>query len=103
MAMGKRKRIGGTVSVSVDVDVDVDVKDVLDQLDEDELRGYLGITNDTPDTKDVIRDVIAMLRRGETCDAIVMLERQFLPKWESTQGCESAYRQAVAASHQAPS
>lgn len=52
---------------------------------EEELRG-----------KTAAVDAINAIRRGDTAEAITILEREFLPQWEDVADCEAAYREAMA-------
>lgn len=45
--------------------------------------------------KVAVMDAIAQIRRGEHSNAITTLEREFLPKWQSTEACRFAYMQSV--------
>lgn len=40
--------------------------------------------------RDVVHEVIDMLRNGAVEDATLTLERHFLPKWGSVQECKAA-------------
>jgi Flp pilus assembly protein TadD len=39
-------------------------------------------------------DAINQIRRGDYANAITTLEREFLPKWQSTGACREAYRKS---------
>ncbi|MBZ9659813.1 hypothetical protein LB523_12225 [Mesorhizobium sp. ESP-6-4] len=41
-------------------------------------------------------DAINAIRRGDTVEAITILEREFLPQWEDVADCEEAYRKVRA-------
>ena len=45
--------------------------------------------------QDVISEVIAQIRRGDTLDAITTLEREFWPKWDSVFESHAAYETAT--------
>lgn len=45
--------------------------------------------------KDEAITAIAQIRAGKTEDAIVTLERAFLPAWEDTAACEARYREVM--------
>lgn len=47
--------------------------------------------------KDDAMTAIAQIRSGQYDDAIVTLERAFLPAWEDTAACEDRYREVMAA------
>ena len=40
-------------------------------------------------------DAINAIRRGDTVNAVTILERAFMPKWANIQDCEAAYREAM--------
>ena len=73
-----------------------DIEDVIDSL-EDALsaaRSVRDFAQDESNGKAAALDAIAQIRRGEYSNAITTLEREFLPKWQSTEACRTAYRKA---------
>lgn len=52
---------------------------------EEELRG-----------KSAAVDAINAIRRGDTTEAVTILEREFLPQWEDVEDCRKAYKEAMA-------
>lgn len=70
-----------------------DIEDVIDSL-EDALRAARSLREVGKidgDNKAAVLDAIAQIRRGEHSNAITTLEREFLPKWQSTEACRFAY------------
>lgn len=47
--------------------------------------------------KDEALTAIAQIRAGRHDDAIITLERAFLPAWEDTAACEARYREVMGA------
>lgn len=47
------------------------------------------------DLKDEAVDAITQIRHGKYEDAIITLERAFLPAWEDTAACEARYREVM--------
>lgn len=77
----------------------VGIDDVIDEIEEalyaaNRLRER-EIERD--DSKQIVIDAINQIRRGDYVDAITTLEREFLPKWQSTEGCLAAYAKATGA------
>ena len=83
-----------TVYLTAEFDVD----ELLDELKDDELEAALASRGTTSGAKDAARKAIGEIRRGEYANAITTLEREFLPKWESTEACREAYRAALVGS-----
>lgn len=48
------------------------------------------------DLKDEAITAIAQIRAGKHDDAIITLERAFLPAWEDMAACEDRYREVMA-------
>jgi hypothetical protein len=74
----------------------VDIDDVIDSL-EDALRAAETIRDggiEANNGKTAALEAIAQIRRGEHSNAITTLEREFLPKWQSTEACHDAYRKS---------
>lgn len=74
-----------------------DIEDVIDSL-EDALRAAEMIRDggiEEGSGKAAALKAIDEIRRGDHAEAITTLEREFLPKWQSTEGCRAAY-EAVA-------
>ena len=53
----------------------------------DDINGYEAAQEAT--------DAICAIRRGDSVNAVTILERAFLPKWATVQDCEDAYRKAM--------
>lgn len=71
----------------------VDIDDVIDSL-EDALRAAETLRDggvEVSDGRKAVIDAIAQIRRGEHTNAITTLEREFMPKWQSTEACRFAY------------
>jgi len=47
------------------------------------------------EAKDIAVEAINQIRTGKPDDAIVTLERAFLPAWEDTSACEARYREVM--------
>lgn len=72
------------------------IEDVIDSL-EDALQGAQRIRDggaEEGNAKAAVLTAISEIRRGENSNAITTLEREFLPKWQSTEDCRTAYRKA---------
>lgn len=85
--MGRTVR---TVYLSSQFDVD----ELLDELTDDEISAELVKRGTSNGAKAAVHDAIAQIRRGEHSNAITTLEREFLPKWQSTEACRHAYEAA---------
>lgn len=92
--MTKAKRVRS----SVYVEVDVDPISVLDELNDDEreiIAKSWGYVPENEDGRASAVDAISQIRAGHADDAIVTLERAFLPTWEDTATCEARYREVM--------
>jgi hypothetical protein len=92
--MTKKKQVRSSVYVSVEVDP----IDVIDELSDDEceiIAKSWGYVPENEGGKAAAIDAINQIRAGKTDDAIVTLERAFLPTWEDTAACEARYREVM--------
>lgn len=92
--MAKKTRIRSTVDVSVEVDPIA----VIDELSDDEceiVAKSWGYVKKNEDGRETAADAINQIRAGKYEDAIVTLERAFLPAWEDTAACEARYREVM--------
>jgi len=92
--MAKKTRVRSYVGV----EVEVDPIDVIDELNDDEceiIAKSWGYVPENEDGKAAAVDAIAQIRAGKTDDAIVTLERAFLPAWEDMAACEDRYREVM--------
>lgn len=66
------------------------IQGVIDSLEEalEEAEKIADANDDNDDAKQAALRAINEIRRGDYADAITTLEREFLPKWQSTQQCE---------------
>lgn len=93
--MGAKAKVYGSVRV------DVDLKDVLDQCDDDvceaiaESIGFVHPDNIDLACREHAITAINQIRTGKHSDAIVTLERAFLPRWQDSAECEARYREAM--------
>lgn len=86
------------VRTSILVSAEIDPIDVLDELNDDECEaiakswGYVPVREDG---KHAVVDAINQIRAGKYEDAIVTLERAFLPTWASQEDCEVRYLEVI--------
>lgn len=86
------------VRSSVYVSVEVDPIDVIDELNDDEceiIAKEWGYSKTDESLRGSVVDAIAQIRAGKPNDAIVTLERAFLPAWEDVADCEARYREVM--------
>lgn len=76
---------------SVTLESEFGIDELLDELKDDELAEELANRGTSSGAKDAARRAIDEIRRGEHANAITTLERDFLPKWQSTEQCRAAY------------
>lgn len=93
--------MAGKAKVYGSVQVDVELSDIIDQCDDDvceaiaESIGYVHPDNIELAVKEHAITAIAQIRAGRPDDAIVTLERAFMPAWEDTAACEARYREVM--------
>lgn len=75
------------------VEVEVDVYDFLSDLDDDQIvkEALSRKLGDKIGDGDLAEDLLRCLKRGDTAEAIVLLERTLHPKYQSTELCEKAF------------
>lgn len=92
--MAKKTRVRSTVEVSVEVDP----ISIIDELNDDECeiiaKGW-GYVKKRDDDRETVVDAITQIRHGKYEDAIITLERAFMPAWEDTAACEARYREVM--------
>lgn len=91
--MGRHPKVYGSVSV------DVELQDVIDLMDDDVFEAIARSidfvpANEVSGREDAVT-AIAQIRAGKHDDAIVTLERAFLPAWEDKAACEARYREVM--------
>lgn len=99
--------MGKTISVDIDVcDVlrmmsDSDIKKEADSRDIEYNPGQLdqafadGMDEGYVSGREAAISAINQIRTGKHSDAIVTLERAFLPRWQDSAECEARYREAM--------
>lgn len=93
------------VRSSVYVECEVDPIDVLDELNDQEHEAIAkswGFVPVAEDGKSVVIDAINQIRVGKYEDAIVTLERAFLPTWRDEAACDARYREVMAENARTP-
>jgi hypothetical protein len=83
---------------SVYVSVEIDPLDVLDELTETECETVArqwGYVPKNDGVREEVSHAINQIRAGNTEDAIVTLERTFLPTWKDVADCEQQYKLAM--------
>ena len=70
--------------------VNIETTEILDQLPVEDLRRELAARGGD-DCRRAAMDAVSLLRRGSIYDAIVLLEREFAPKWASVEDCSAAF------------
>lgn len=87
-------------TVSITCEVDVDIYEVFEELTTKQRTDFLSRCNklDRGDVgvRSIIRDAVAMIRRGEALDAARFLEAEFFPKWQSIGECLAAAKKSMA-------
>ncbi|WP_375597609.1 hypothetical protein [Devosia sp. Naph2] len=87
------------VQVDVDVDVDIDAADVLDSIDDGDLRRECQrrdlTLHDDDEFIELVREALTDLYQGRTADAITVLERLIQPKWSSSDICLAQLRDVL--------
>lgn len=83
------------VRSSVYVSAEIDPIEVLDELNDDEreiVARSWGYVPEGEDAKEEAVTAINQIRVGKLDDAIVTLERAFLPRWGDVADCEQQYK-----------
>lgn len=85
--MARRRRFSQTV------EVEVDVSEILSELDDDQIleEARSRKLGDKFGDRDLVEDLLRCLKRGDTTEAIVFLERALHPKFTSLKLCEQAF------------
>jgi len=68
---------------------------IQEALDIAEEIGDAGEDGYDQDARQAAIDAISMIRRGAYDDAIITIQREFLPKWADQADCEAAYKEAM--------
>lgn len=79
----------------ITVEVDVDIDDALEAATDREIKEEYDARKlgcGVPDNSEIASNAINMIRLGRLDDAILFLEREFMPKWSSIHECEQKYR-----------
>jgi hypothetical protein len=92
--MAKKTRVRSSVSVEVDVDP-IAVIDALNDYEREIIARGWGYVKEGEDARESAITAINQIRAGKPDDAIVTLERAFLPAWEDTAACEARYREVM--------
>lgn len=79
------------------VEAGVDLEDVLNEIEDSELATELEKRRLAPPSRNVVVSAVTAIRQGRHDEAILALERYFLPRWADKAECEMAYRSAMAA------
>lgn len=72
------------------INITVEIDDILDGLDVADYKRLCERLDAGTDCKDTIREVLSLLRRNAIDDAVLLLERAFLPKWGSVGACQAS-------------
>lgn len=78
-----------------DVQVWVDPEYVISQLDEKDIMKIAEGMDFKPESREFAAMAINQIRAGRHEDAIVTLERAFLPRWKDKADCEQQYKLAM--------
>lgn len=87
------KRPMRTVYLNTEFEAD----ELLDELKDEELAYELNKRGHANGAKEAVRIAIDQIRRGDHAEAITTLEREFMPRWQSTEDCRAAYAASKAA------
>ena len=82
---------------SITIEAEVYLDEVMEKLKDEDLRAELSSRGIRDTARDSVIDAINQIRRGDYAEAITTLEREFMPKWQSTQHCERDLIRARAA------
>jgi hypothetical protein len=77
------------------ITVRVDTDELLGDIDTKTLIAAARDRDFEPQSRESAITAIAQIRDGKHDDAIVTLERAFLPAWEDAAACEARYREVM--------
>lgn len=79
----------------ISLNVDVVVDDVLDQIKDEELLAELRARDIGRTHLNTVREVIDLIKVGDSEEAILRLEREFWPKWKTVGDSHTALSAAL--------
>ncbi|WP_158285733.1 hypothetical protein [Pseudohoeflea suaedae] len=80
---------------TVTIQVDVDVDDILEAMTPKQTARLKDALEFGDNERQAAIDACAAIRRGDTMDALTILELEFFPKYMSEAAANEAYRKAM--------
>lgn len=96
--MVRSRRRGGTIYLTADVDIDVSEvlhelsdEDLLEEIKERKLEAKAKARVTAADPFELLDEVLESLQRGDSREALFLLERILHPKFASVEACEKQF------------
>lgn len=92
------RRRGTTISVTTDVEIDpwdvleeLNDEEILEEVERRDLNKKVEARRKLADPLDLLEDALDALRRGDSAEAVFILERTLHPKFPSIEVCEKKF------------